>query len=101
MNFDAIFLALLSSGWLIALIQGIFGIRKNKAEVMNNNIKTAIELENVAMSRYDNIIKAFNADEKLILSLHKELNICRYNINLLSDTLIKHNIELPELKGCD
>jgi hypothetical protein len=91
-----VIVALLGGGGFVALINAYFGRHKNKAEVTDLHVKTAIELERVAMERYSTVSRNLDEAEKYLAEARKELAAYRSYVKELEDLLIKHDIDIPE-----
>jgi len=72
--------SLLGGGGLVAIVNAFVGRRRNKSEVTDINVKTAIELEKMAMQRYneaseslDNAYKLLNESKHELMDLRKEM----------------------------
>ena len=89
-------LAVAGSGGSVAVINSIFNKNKNKAEAAELNVKTAIELEKMAMTRYNDLSKTLEVIEKALVEAKRELNnIKEYNA-ALKNVLKAHEIEAPD-----
>ena len=89
-------MALIGGGGLVAIVQAVAGRRKNNSEVTDINVKTAIELERVAMERYNDTAKRMEAAEQLLAELRLEQELNRSYINVLTDLLHKNGIPVPD-----
>lgn len=111
-----IVMSLLGGGSLVALIQVVANRKKNKSEVTDLNVKTAIELEKMAMTRYndataslDNAFRLLNEAREELTQAKRELteakrelheakigfDVFRNHCVVLEGILTKNNIPLP------
>jgi len=105
-----IFSTLLGGGGVFVVVKAILewhlGRKKQKFEVSELQVKTAMELEMRAMERYGQASAKLDAVEKLLLEVRselmeakKELEIHRDYIEKLKSLLKKHKITVPEMPG--
>ena len=101
----AVLFSALGTGGFVAVIQVIANRHKNKSEVTDINVKTAIELEKVAMTRYNDISQRLASAEidfleikKVLREAREEIDIYKNYCEILKDLLHKNNIEIPAIK---
>jgi len=91
------------SGGFVAIINGIFGKRKSKAEVADIMIKKSMEIEEIATKRYlDTNERLAVAESKMfemrdeLHGLKKEIELHTKYANMLKKILDKYQIAVPE-----
>ena len=110
-------MSLLGGGGLVAVLQIVANRKRNKSEVTDINVKTAIELERMAMSRYVEASESLGNAQKLLSEAKRELqdakkelaeakvelsnatrdyDIYRRHCIVLEDLLRSNNIAIPE-----
>ena len=90
-------LLLISGGGLVAIINVLANRNKNKSEVTNINVQTAMELERVAMTRYTELRQTLYNVEILLDGFRLELDSYRTYVVTLQHLLQKYGIEYPEM----
>jgi F0F1-type ATP synthase membrane subunit b/b' len=114
-----VIMSLLGGGGLVAVIQIIANRKRNKSEVTDINVKTAVELERMAMSRYVEASQSLDSAQRLLTEAREELTSAkrelieakreldssrkdydqyRRHCIVLEDLLRKNNIEIPEMR---
>ena len=113
MNIDTILtvaIAVISSGALVAIINGAFGKRKGNADVTDIMVKKAMELEELSTKRYMDTNerlavaeKSFRDAERVIVEMRNELHEVKKEIdqyarytNMLKKVLDSYQISVPE-----
>jgi len=104
--------AFIGGGGLVALINVLANRNKNKSEVTDINVKTAIELEKMAMVRYTEASEALvvakrelaqakddliEAKQELVVA-KDEYYIYKRHCSVLEDILNKHDIDIPAIQ---
>ena len=119
MNIDqvlTVILAVLGGGGFVAIFNAIVTRKKNRSEVTDINVKTAVELERMAMNRYTEASQSLDTAQKMLAEAKHELleakrelsdakrelieashnyDIYRRRCVVLEDLLQKNGIEVP------
>ena len=94
-------LGLLGSGTAVAVVNALKSRRRDKSEVTDINVKTAIDLEKVAMTRYTDIsteLSAYkDATTRAIAGLEEKLEGYLTYIKTLQNLLKDHKVNYPEM----
>ncbi|MCL2817175.1 MAG: hypothetical protein FWD39_02155 [Clostridiales bacterium] len=88
--------SVIGGGGFVAIVHALANKNRNKSEVTDINVKTAIELEKVAMMRYTDVSKHLEFLDKSLLEARKKMEEYHSYIIVLHDLLKEHNIDLPE-----
>lgn len=88
---------LVSGGGFVAIINVLANRNKNKSEVTDINVQTAIELERVAMTRYMELRQTLSNVEMLLHDFRLELDDYRTYVITLQGLLREHGVDYPEM----
>ena len=72
--------------------------KKSKSEVTDINVKTAIELEKVAMARYTDISRHLEALDTSLIEAREKVTAYWGYIIVLQDLLKNNGIDFPKLE---
>ena len=88
---------ILGGGGFVAIINMLSNRSRNKSEVTDINVKTAIELERVAMTRYTELSQTLGNMEGLINGFRIELEGYRAYVIVLQNLLRDNKIAFPQM----
>ena len=88
---------ILGGGGFVAIINMLSNRHRNKSEVTDINVKTAIELERVAMTRYTELSQTLGTMEGLIKGFRIELEGYRTYVLILQNLLRENGITFPRM----
>lgn len=86
---------ILASGGLASLITALSMRKKNKADITNSNIETALKLRDEAIREYASIDEKLQMARELLDEVQGQLIIAKKYIDTLCDILDSNNIEYP------
>jgi len=93
----AIVISLLSGGSAVAIIQSIVHRKKEKTEITDINVKTALEIQEIAVKRYQEIRDDIKVAKDALSHAESKLKLQENYIKVLTDILDNHDIEIPEM----
>ena len=88
---------LVSGGGFVAIVNVLANRNKNRSEVTEINVQTAIELERVAMKRYTELRQRLSNMEFLLDNFRLELDDYRAYVTTLQNLLNIHGVDYPEM----
>jgi flagellin-like hook-associated protein FlgL len=91
-----IVMSVVGGGGLVAIINAMFGKKKNKAEVTEINVKTAMELERVAMLRYTEASESLTQAKAQLAEARAEITAVHKELNKAIKSLTDANLQLSE-----
>ena len=96
-NTIALFFAFVNVGGLTAILLAFIHRKKHKADVTDINVKTALELESKAVTRYFEMDTKLSKVEEMLSEVRCELNVQRMYNRQLEILLKTHNIDYAYL----
>jgi len=121
LDFDMLMLigtTTLGGGGAVAIIKAILDRKKNRSEVTDINVRTAVELEKMAMSRYVEASQSLDDTQKQLSQIKSELSDAKIELSqatvelskatndyesyrrycmMLQDALKQHNVSIPDM----
>ena len=89
-------MALVGGGGFVAIVQIFAGKHKTKYEKTDFHVQTTMKLEQIAIERYNDVLKNLDAAERYLTEARKEADFLKNYVRALEDLLAKHDIPMPE-----
>lgn len=87
----------IGGGTFTTIVAGFFNARKNKVDSTDVAVKTALEIEKIAMERYTSTNEKLIIVEQLLGEVKDELQAYKEYVDVLTDILDRNKIEYPEM----
>ena len=85
-------IGVIGGGAMAAMIQSLFGKKKNKAEVHGLQLKNILEMESRSFERYQQI-------ETMLTEIRRELDADKMYISVLQNFIRANGLDVPERPG--
>ena len=92
-----ILLSVIGGGGLVAIVQVIAGKRKNKADATDTAVKTMMDIEKLATTRYMEASQEIADAKASILEAERKLKNYERYIETLRDILEQNKLDVPSL----
>jgi len=94
----SVIIALIGSAALASIVTAFIGRKKFKADVADNLVQTAIQIESLSTERYVELYAELKEIKQTLVNLERKLDSYEKYTKVLKNILYTHGIDCPEME---